>query len=254
MSYFKNDPVQKLLFSKVLDRFFLCESQQICTFTDFYDPVSCEKFKEALPCKDIIIRIFGGAPDCERRMLGFAPFADDLTDDVFPIQPLRILFNIKFHKPPRHQDLLGSILGLGIDRSRVGDILLFEDHANVFVHSEIAGYILTQLEKAGKTPVKVEPAPPLEEYDRPVLDEKTVTVASLRLDAVISASFRVSRGEASALIEGEKVFVNWKPLTEPAKTVCENDMVTLRGQGRVRIAGIEGKTKKDRIRLRIAVY
>ena len=269
---FHIDSALQPLFANVLDKLFLCESRRVPTFTDFFDPVKWSSFEEAIVRQkpDVKVIAFGGANNCERRMLGFFPldfnskFGDDATtleemENIrsFPITKLRINFNSKFNKPPRHQDYLGSILGLGFDRGKIGDIFLADSSASygeIFVFKDISEYICDQLEKVGKVPVKVQIVTELDSYMNDMESqetEKQVNVASLRLDAVVSALFKVSRGQASSLIKSEKVFVNWTPLVDCGKQIKPGDMVTLRGYGRAKIGEIEGTTKKGRLRLSV---
>ena len=84
--------------------------------------------------------------------------------------------------------------------------------------------------------------------------EKSITVASLRLDAVIGGIFNISRGKASDLIEGEKVFINWLSVTNVSKPVKEGDMISVRGLGRAKFMSLNGKTKKGRIGIVVEKY
>ena len=250
------NPDLKPLFAKVLDRFFLCEYKGITTFTDFYDPAKWTAFNDILSRQTqrqgLSIETFGGAENCERRMLGFFSVKEESV--TFPIVRLRISHNAKFNKTPRHQDYLGSILGLGFDRGRIGDIFISEEkgYGEVFVCKDIADYICSQLEKIGRVPVKVKTiSEKMEDIIRPQEVEGQLNVASLRLDVVVAALFKLSRGQASALIGAEKVFINWSPCTDGGKQIKAGDMITLRGQGRARVGEILGTTKKDRLRLAV---
>ncbi|MCL2399455.1 MAG: YlmH/Sll1252 family protein [Defluviitaleaceae bacterium] len=262
---FHIDPALQPLFANVLDRLFLCESRHIPAYTDFFDPAKWTSFEEAIVRQKPNVQVvaFGGIKDCERRMLGFFPFEIESSEKnplAFPIARLRISYNSKFNKPPRHQDYLGSILGLGFDRGKIGDIFLAsgknsdESYAEVFVFGDISEYICDQLEKVGKVPVKAQIVTEQNncaDVSRSQETEKQLNIASLRLDAIISALFKVSRGQAAALIKSEKVFVNWSPQTDVGKQIKPGDMVTLRGHGRARIGEIVGTTKKDRLRLTV---
>jgi RNA-binding protein YlmH len=252
LARFNSDPARKLLFSKVLDRFFLCGAHGENAFTHFYDPASCAAFMQALNTGDahtgVCISAFGGASGCERQMLGFSTGTLNTAD--FPIDRLRMVYNLKFHTAPRHRDILGAVLGLGIDRSRVGDIVTRGDCADMFVCADIGNYICGQLKKAGQTPVNVTVS--VEgENDAPAAPgmEKIITAASLRVDALAAAVFHLSRGQASSLVTAEKVFVNWALVIEPGKILREGDMLTVRGLGRAQVLSTEGKTKKERIRV-----
>ena len=244
------EPDLEPIFAKVLDRLFICKTRQKPTFTDFYDPAKWTAFYNALKNEDAQIKTFGGTADCERRMLGFFPLDYKME---FPISRLQIKHNSKFNKAPRHQDYLGAILGLGFDRSRIGDIFLGEEYSEIFVHRDISEYLCEQLDQVGRTPVTVrilnEDEPGLAKAEEV---EGQLNLASMRLDVVVAAAFNMSRGKVVPLIRGEKVFVNWMPCVDTSKQVKPGDMITLRGYGRVRIGEVRGKTKKDR--LRVAVF
>jgi len=54
-----------------------------------------------------------------------------------------------------HRDYLGSILGLGIDRAKVGDIIILEKETICYIHKDLAEYVQTALEFVSRTKVKV---------------------------------------------------------------------------------------------------
>ncbi len=83
------------------------------------------------------------------------------------------------------------------------------------------------------------------------MEQRTVSVASLRVDALVSGVFRLSRAKASEAIRGGKCRVNWKVVEDPSRTLEEGDTVSLRGWGRFRVDAVEGKTKKGRFLVRV---
>jgi RNA-binding protein YlmH len=236
----------KLLFAKALDRFNSAQKKG-AAFTDFLDPVSCEKIFLAYE-KKIFVKKFGGYENAERKMIGF--FASD-DEKNFPITPVAFTYNMKFSKPPTHRDYLGAVIGLGLDRVKIGDILVSDEGATMYVSSDVAAFICENLQQVKRTAVKGKIG---EALHSPAESgkEKRITVASMRLDAVISAAFNLSRTKAAALIEGEKVFVNWK-LAKKTQHIAEGDAITIRGVGRVAVDEQMGSTKKDRIILRVIV-
>ncbi|MCL1988399.1 MAG: YlmH/Sll1252 family protein [Firmicutes bacterium] len=247
----------ELELSKVLDKFLLCEKRQIATFTNFYSPNNWANFiSQIKPTKATKIVAFGGNEETERKIIGFFPaFGNDFDNpqaiaELFPIKILQIKHNSKFNKPPRHQDYLGAIIGLGLERTKIGDILTGADYAEIFAYSDISDYICTQLNKVGNTTVtaKISQTATLIKATEKILQ---VNVASMRLDVVLSAIFKLSRKEVSALILAEKAFVNWIPCKSQTKTVNIGDILTLRGYGRAKIGDILGTTKKDRLRLEV---
>ncbi|MCL2577464.1 MAG: YlmH/Sll1252 family protein [Defluviitaleaceae bacterium] len=233
----------KLLFAKVLDRLNSAIKKEQSAFTDFLDPVRCESFLSLLAKKapqEIIVKANGGFENAERKMLGM--IADE---ESFPITPITFTYNARFSKPPSHRDYLGAVLGLGLERGKIGDILIGENGATIYVSSDVAEFICENLQQAGRTAIKGKIGEALTSIE-PQGKEKRITVPSLRTDAVISSAFNLSRRESAALIESEKVFVNWKPVKK-TQLIYLGDTITIRGHGRVVIKEQAGNTKKDRI-------
>ena len=244
------DADDKLLFAKTLDCLKAQQKKHQATFTDFLNPVQCAAFMQVLTRYDI--SSFGGYYGAERQMIGFG--VPEPLDEHFPISSIAVIYNEKFSKPPTHRDYLGATLGLGLDRSKIGDIRLLEAVSVLYAASEIAPYIAENLQQVGRVKVKVQ-VNPTNRLDglESTGQEKRVTVASLRLDAVLSAALHLSRGKASALIESEKVFINWK-LAKKTQILNPGDNVTVRGMGRITINTEDGRTKKDRILLTIMKF
>jgi RNA-binding protein YlmH len=244
-------PEERLLFAKALDRFSIAQKRSLATFTDFLDPVRCEAFFSLLAKnapRDFTVSCFGGFDAAERKMIGF-----NAEDSDFPVTPLEFTYNMQFSAPPSHRDYLGAVLGLGLERAKIGDIRLCDSGAVMYAASDIADFICENLLQVKRTAVKVRAVSDFQDISQTAQNEKRITVASLRLDGVISSAFNISRGKAAALIESEKVFINWK-LAKKTQLVSEGDTITIRGKGRVTVNGLEGNTKKDRIVLRVAVF
>jgi len=244
----------RLQFAKALDRLKAAQYKNHATFTDFMNPQRGVMFLQRFSKMGATAQVHGGHQDAERVMLGFAPphMDEPLAGKHFPIVPLMIKYNSKFSRQLTHRDFLGAVLGLGLDRGKIGDIQLTESGAVMYVASEVADYITENLLEVGRTTVTVSTytqAPEIEAAGT----QKRITVASMRLDAVISVAFHLSRGKAATLIEGEKVFVNWA-VAKKTLQLSEGDIVTIRGTGRVRIDSISGPTKKDRVAVMITLY
>ena len=95
----------------------------------------------------------GGYHGAERQMIAFYP-----TDLGFyweyPICCLKIEPKaVKFSEALTHRDYLGTILGLGVERSVIGDILVKEHGAWVFCHNKIADFIMKNLCRVRHTTV-----------------------------------------------------------------------------------------------------
>ena len=246
-------PDEKLLFSKALDRALLCEKNGFPSFSTFLDPLKCEKFAAIIE-KEGICRVsaYGGAMDCERKMLAFFNEYDTVDESDFPINALEIIHN---SSKLTHRDFLGSVLGCGVNRERIGDIFIFQGKAIVFLEREISSFVCGALEKIGNTPV--ERSIIKDDFLLAPFNEgqtKNITIASMRLDAAISAIWNISRGKAAKLIEAEKAFVNWICVKSSSKLVEEGDTITLRGLGRAIIEAVNGRTKKDNIAITVKVF
>lgn len=246
----------KILFSKIIDQINICEKNYENTFTEFLPIIKYLEFKSIL--KENIeqnMYIFGGFEEAERIIIGFFPEYTQPENILFPLSILEITYNEKYSKILTHREFLGSILGLGIDRGKVGDIIINNNKAICFLYNDIISYVNINLERVSSTKVKTKILK-LEDCDilKPKLEEKSIIISSIRLDAVLSSAFNIARGKISDYIKGEKVFINFSIQTNGAKNVKENDIITLRGVGRIKVLNIVGKTKKDRIILNIAKY
>ena len=245
-----------MAFSRALDCAGRVSKYYEPSFTDFLDMEKITEFMEKLAYIDgVEAYAFGGKPESERRIIGFFPDFAEIKEEDFPITPVIIKHDRKFSRRLSHRDYLGSLTGLGIDRRKMGDIVVFDDFAIAFVHSDIADFIIANLEFVGRTRVSCD----VYKGDMDILSPKDgvlrfITAASLRLDAVVSASFNVSRGRASELIKAEIVKVNWKTITNVSFNLKENDMISAKGFGRVRITEIKGTTKKNRISIIIEKF
>ncbi|MDR1689037.1 MAG: hypothetical protein LBS21_10560 [Clostridiales bacterium] len=249
---------EKLVFAHLLDLFGAAVKNRKTVFSSFLDPVSISKcgriFEHNLP-PFFVMKIFGGAGNCERQMICFSPQPDDETDLAFPISALEITYNKKFSKKLTHRDFLGSILALGIERKKVGDITVFDGGALVYTASDMADYIIYNLERVGNTPVSVKIANSETTFSEEGQEGHEIrkTVSSLRIDAVISACFKLSRADAAALVQAERVFVNWKLAAKASKLAEEGETITVRGFGRIAIKEIVGKSKKDKLVINVWV-
>lgn len=251
-----NEQETKLLFAKVLDQVELCMKKHIYTFTDFLDPIKVQQYIDKLQyISGIKYKVFGGYKDAERKIIGFCPDYTELTDNDFPIKAIKIKLLDKFCEALTHREYLGSILGTGIERSKLGDITVIDDYAITFIYETIADYVFINLSKVSRT--KVENLI-MELSDITLVPKKykeiKATVASLRVDSIISTAFHISRSKASYFISSEKVSVNWVVIKSNSFSIKEGDIFTLRGYGRAKLIEITGKTRKDRIGILIYIY
>ena len=156
---------------------------------------------------------------------------------------------------PNHRDFLGALMGAGIGRETVGDICVGKEHCDFFVTAEIAPYILQNFTSAGRTKLHIERVP-LGDADIPQPEVKEIkdTMASLRLDSVISSGFRIGRSLACQYISAGKAAIDSLPCEKADKTVTESVKISVRGLGKIKLHEVHGQTKKGRISITIHRY
>ena len=156
---------------------------------------------------------------------------------------------------PTHRDFLGALMGCGITRESVGDILVDTNSCDFFVTEEIAPYILQNFENAGRVSLKMTRIS-LQEVSLPEqrLTEIKDTVSSVRLDSIISSGFRISRANAAEYILAGKAAIDGLPCEKPDKPVPEGAKIAVRGLGKIRLTQIGHTTKKGRISVIIHRY
>ena len=228
--------------------------------SSFYAPADlCDLNKLKLPI-GISIKTWGGHNLAERKVVtaypDFYELEDEQLNEASDITVLHITNTAR--KSLSHRDFLGALMSMGIERDRIGDILIRDDEAVVFICGVIADYIEQELEKVANCRVNIKRLPFVSsaflESFLPKKENRVIIVASMRLDRIIADVYSLSRSEAQKLIRAESVRVNYK--TEAASdTQLENgDLVSVSGKGRFEVAGIEGNTKKGNLRLSIFIY
>ncbi|MCL2573026.1 MAG: YlmH/Sll1252 family protein [Defluviitaleaceae bacterium] len=233
-------------FAKVLDQVYLCLESGIPQFTNFLDPLRLNFAQNSLRELDkfgIDVLVNGGYNGAERKILGFFP--EHEGNAGFPIAKILIQYEAKYANLT-HSDFLGAILGLGLDRSVIGDVVILPTSAVILAEAHISDFLLSNLHKVGKTSVSTRCLADDEHFfgmDNRVRDR--LICSSPRLDNVLAVAFKLSRSDAASLIKSGKAFINWQEANSPTKTIKEGDMLTLRKHGRVQIVEFAGKSKKD---------
>ncbi|MBQ4340720.1 MAG: RNA-binding protein [Firmicutes bacterium] len=244
----------KLLIAGIEDKREQCEERYMITNTAFLDVRQrsvAEIHLKKCTAKNWVFR--GGYPQAERCILMFLPeYVDE--DEAGPLSAVRI------NKPQKagdlsHRDYLGALMGLGIKRECIGDILVRSGGADIIVLEEICDYILLNFSKAGRVYLEAEKIS-LNEIRVPEqkFREKIDTVASLRLDNIISSAFNVPRTTAAAAIKSGLIFVGNIQTEKADLQIKEGDVIAYRGKGKCCLAEIGGKSRKDRQYIRINIY
>ncbi len=197
---------------------------------------------------------FGGVPCAERQMIAFIP--DALYYEwEYPIAALRIVpVYPKFAEKFGHRDVLGAIMKLGVDRSKIGDILIGDDASYLLLEEEMASYFKEQLDRIRQTVVRLEDAALAGIEIQQELTEREGIVTSNRLDSVVACVHRLSRSQALELFRREKVFVNGKLMQNSTYACHPGDIVSVRGFGRFVYQFESGETNKGRIKFQYGLY
>ena len=248
----------RLLLAKILDRAEQASARNIPAATDFMSPqqqmMACDLLRLAgIPETGAVL--LGGYDGAERNILLFLPDWLEIEDAAgqSPIRCLRAAF--REEEKLTHRDFLGGLMGMGIVREKVGDILVGPNSADLLVLDTMADFLLQSWSSAGRAKLAVTEIDPAHIHIPQVrCQEVRDTVSSLRLDAVASTGFRMARGKAADLITSGRVQVNWRECTKPDKLLIQGDTVSARGFGKFELTEVGGVTKKGRTAIVLKRY
>ena len=198
----------------------------------------------------VAVSFDGGWPDAEREQVCFHPA---WAEAEFTAVWLEIRWAAKFSHV-EHRDLLGSLMGLGMDRSFFGDLIAQEDRAYLLALPEVAIRLPMEWDKAGSVPIKVhilEEAPVVEPPKGDMLRD---TVASMRLDCILSAGMKTSRSRAAEIIRTGAVAVDHMPEERTDRMLEVGQLLSIRGFGRIRVKEVGSPTRKDRLPVQLEVF
>ena len=248
----------RMLLARVLDRAEQAQNRNIPAATDFLSP------QQQMVTLDLLRLVgipetgwarLGGWDGAERNLFLFLPDWLDSADadSQSPIRCLRAAFRAE--EKLTHRDFLGSLMGMGIVREKVGDILVAPGSADILVLDTVADFLLQSWTSAGRAKLSVtEIAPTHIHIPQVQCQEVRDTVSSLRLDAVASTGFKMARGKAADLITGGRVQVNWRECTKPDRLLAAGDTVSARGFGKFELTEVGGVTKKGRTSIVLKRY
>jgi len=249
---FLKDKADRDLGKRILDEVELVKERKKKEVTKFLNPYQIKITRKVLEqISDINYKFDGGYNRAERKRILIFP--DYLFPDhqVVPLSFYKIEGNFDFVNIS-HRDFLGALLGLGIRRDYIGDIILLESSAQVIVGSEIKDEIELNLNNVNEVPVNIKEINREDIKFKPEnRKEILATVASMRLDAIVSAGFGESRSRSSQLITSGKIKLNWKEVNNVSAEVEIGDMVSFKGRGRLYVAENRGRSNRDRIKLKL---
>ena len=219
-------------------------------FSKFLD-MRAQQLVKNIKAEGCVYSAFGGYEEAERKVMGCFPEGYEPLNELFPVCCIKITPSES--EGLTHRDYLGSLTGLGLNRDFIGDIVVGESCAYVFCAESVKDFIILNLKKTGGVSAVAE------ECFSPVLPErsfkrKSVTIASERLDCVLSAVIGTSRGKTEEVIKSGRVTVNYTEALMPALRLKAADVVSVRGFGKFIYLGNGGTTKKGRLKAEIDIY
>lgn len=221
--------------------------------TDFFSPPELAEIQRAFGrLTEVQLVASGGYPQAERQRLAIA--REEVPLHGIEVAVVEIAGNFLFDTAT-HRDFLGAMLGTGIVREKTGDIIVLgERGAQAVVVPELVEFLEIHLQQVRSVPVKTRRIDLSElKIREPKKKELTTVEASLRLDAVASAGFGMSRSKMADLIDSGDVRVNWKEITQASSQVKSGDLIAIRGKGRLEVGEV-AVTKKERYRVQLTRY
>ena len=216
-------------------------------YSGFLSPAEQDDFLRCPEAAGYSFFLTGGYEEAERKILA----AGNPEESGLPEVPVRVIAvspkSEKFAEELTHRDFLGAVLGLGIERGLIGDILVRDRHAWVICLAPAAELLTSSLDQVRRTAVTASEAPPDVPELRPKYIPLRLNVASERLDAVTAAFAGLSRGQTEKLFSAEKVFVNGRTAADRSSRLKEGDILSVRGFGKAVYDGIEHETRKNRL-------
>nr|WP_027107655.1 RNA-binding protein [Lacticigenium naphthae] len=232
----------------------ICEDQYTPYLSNFLDPRQ-QFIVESIVGKNDNVKLFlyGGYEEAERKRAYIAPPYYEPSQDDYSITLLEIRYPIKFAHLS-HGKILGSLLSLGMKRELFGDIITDGERWQFFLDRGMEPFIASQFQQVGKVNIQLEE----KEYTDIIIPKDNWTtqeniVSSLRVDTVLSAAFHISRQKTKEMISSGKIKVNWVEMTQPDFELGILDVVSIRGRGRLLVKNINGKTKKEKVKLELGI-
>ena len=209
--------------------------------TNFLDPAELVEVSATIRYVEHVA--YGGFGDAERKVLFIG------VENVENNSHLALV-RVEASNKLSHRSVLGSLLGLGLKREMLGDIVIKDNFCDIIIVRNILDFVLTNVKYIGREKVKVQEVA----FADIIVPEDTskeirTTVSSLRIDSVISAGFGISREQSASLVKGECVKVNHVLTTGTAKSVKVGDLISVRGKGRLEVTEVVGQSRSGRVKI-----
>ena len=250
---FIRDDETKNTVKRIQNKALYVNKNNIAAITEFINPYTAKISIPVIKSYDIEFEIFPSYENCERKVFILYPQYSEIDENEF-ISGIRIRNKSKFKKLS-HKDYLGALMSLGIERSKTGDIYVYDDYGDIIVHSDIADYIIYNLDKIGHNRIETERISinqvSFKEQEHEILN---IISSSMRIDNIVKHLTKSSREKASVLIKSGSVKLNHILEDKASIELKEGDILSISRTGRFKIYKIYGTTKSGKQKVQIKHY
>lgn len=248
-------PEEEIFIEQVRDWQYQVQDQYVPVLTPFLNPREQRILMQIIGNNSECLYQFNGGFECsesKRALLYPAYYIPRLAD--FELTVIQFNFAKKFHQLS-HRHILGTILGMGIERNRLGDIITNGEDWQFVIDKALADFLPLQLTKVGSVPVKLDHITDSSHMIVPQNNwlAKEVSISSFRLDSFISEATAASRQKSKNTIESGLVKRNWLPVTKTKQQIEIGDIISVRHFGRIRFDELITETRKGKFRISISI-
>ena len=229
------------------------ERDNYCLSSGFLSEHEKKLLEQLAPELSVTVSFEGGHADAERTVALFVPEGADPLPDILCMK-VTLSGEDFIAEAPAHRDYLGALMGLGFEREKLGDIVVNGLCAYLFVKEDMASFLKENLTSVGKYLCRVSECEWDEAFSGVVKKEAVVSMSSLRLDNVVSRAFNLSRGDGALAVKQGKIFLDGVMCDKTDKAVELGQSVTFRGKGKVKLVEQVGRSKSDRLQIKIEKY
>ncbi|AOR23934.1 YlmH/Sll1252 family protein [Clostridium taeniosporum] len=245
--FLEEDKIQAL---NLYEKYMLAKNKDITIFSNcFYSPKIWKWFKKNCESSDFKVTCEGIFKDSERKMISF----NNVYETSFPIRLLKVEGKSKFSKL-EHKDFLGGILSLGIERNKIGDLIVEDNVCYLPIHEDILNFLLYNVDKIGKTPCCITEIQNKGDLPQIKFKEEVILVSSLRIDGIVSKISKLSRAKAQMVIDQGQVLIDYTKIKDKSYEVKRDERIIIRGTGKFIVGEVIGSSKSGKYKLIIKKY
>ncbi|MDF2698446.1 MAG: ribosomal protein S4e [Haloplasmataceae bacterium] len=242
---------EKIFYAKVNEYLKQVENNDKIILTKFLSLREQEIITEVFKYSNSHIEMSGGHSHAERKRCLIYNINLTINDSLFNLTCYKILYN-KRYLNLTHQNVLGTLMSLKIDRALFGDIIFQGDECYFFVSNEIESILINEFKMINKVPINLDQITEKIETDEKFI-KKDIIISSMRIDNLISHVYNLSRNNAQELISNGSVYKNWQVVLSQADKTNIDDVISVRKYGRFIISKLLRSTKSDKLVIEIKI-